>query len=490
MADVSVISVSELANAIPADYDEAAYNLSTIATSFSQSVVEFKQRVLQPVQQAWQGDAADTALASLSTVNTQLSATEEYLSRFISLLRSGAEGIGNAQAYLRAAQELAHQNSFTIADDGTAISSTGSGPHHALAPTAIQAQNSIQTEIEDLVRRAISTAGTNWVTDASKSLAYAADQPKIAALTSQQSQLEAEINKYGATRYWSQQLSDINSQLSSCGGIAALEQTVSSHPAPGHGTSSDPALYLLSFDTIGNGHAVLSVGDPDAATNIAITVPGTGTNLSTIGGNVNRVESVQQEAQRDGAGTTASIIWQGYDAPQSIPDAPAQHYANTAAPLLADFEKQITAAAPNAHITVIGHSYGSTVVGLAAADNGMSPEDLVFLGSPGVGVDSASDLGVAPGHVWDGTAADDPVPWAPPVNPLHWDQNDPYVRFGVDPASSQFGAIRFEVSDGPGYLDPSVHSDNWNSGSESLKNMGRIVAGQYGLVTTEQENSN
>lgn len=49
------------------------------------------------------------------------------------------------------------------------------------------------------------------------------------------------------------------------------------------------------------------------------------------------------------------------------------------------------------HMTAIGHSYGSRTVGAATQQEGGIPgvDDIVFVGSPGVGVDSADELGWA-----------------------------------------------------------------------------------------------
>ena len=64
-----------------------------------------------------------------------------------------------------------------------------------------------------------------------------------------------------------------------------------------------------------------------------------------------------------------------------------------------------------AHLTAIGHSYGSTTTGHAAHDHGLPVDDLVVVGSPGLGgdVDNADDLGVDPDHVWAGVNSRDPV---------------------------------------------------------------------------------
>ncbi|HEY2763441.1 MAG TPA: alpha/beta hydrolase [Pseudonocardiaceae bacterium] len=64
---------------------------------------------------------------------------------------------------------------------------------------------------------------------------------------------------------------------------------------------------------------------------------------------------------------------------------------------------------PPSHNTVLGHSYGSTVVGYAARDHRIVADDVIFVGSPGVGVEHATDLHLPPSHVWSSHAANDLV---------------------------------------------------------------------------------
>jgi len=53
------------------------------------------------------------------------------------------------------------------------------------------------------------------------------------------------------------------------------------------------------------------------------------------------------------------------------------------------------------HHTVLGHSYGTTVIGVTAEDT-IAADDLILIASPGVGPDKASDL-----HL---TGQNDPIP--------------------------------------------------------------------------------
>ncbi|MEV5444699.1 alpha/beta hydrolase [Streptomyces sp. NPDC052644] len=67
----------------------------------------------------------------------------------------------------------------------------------------------------------------------------------------------------------------------------------------------------------------------------------------------------------------ATITWFDYNAPGHIPQAARHQYADEGGPRLCDFLQGSRAAQESvdgtrAPTTVIGHSYGSTVVGVAA----------------------------------------------------------------------------------------------------------------------------
>ncbi len=123
--------------------------------------------------------------------------------------------------------------------------------------------------------------------------------------------------------------------------------------------------------------------------------------------------------------------------------------ASGLAALTADL--RTTHAGPPAHQTVIGHSYGSTVVGVTASrPEGIDASDVILIASPGAGgVATAAGLhlaGVAPGevadHVWAVTADRDPIRLA-----------SPYV-LGRDPTSPLFGARELPSSPGDPPWDP------------------------------------
>lgn len=242
-------------------------------------------------------------------------------------------------------------------------------------------------------------------------------------------------------------------------------------------------MYLLGYDDIGNGHVAVSYGNPDTAPNTAVYVPGTGSSLDGASGDLNRALTLYTSTNTQKPNSTASIYWLGYDAPGwSYPGPASRSFADAGAPKLAAFVNSLAVNHQGArHITVIGHSYGSTLVGDAFAHAGMKADDAVFVGSPGVTVDKASQLGLDPSHVWAGKAKFDPVPEvSAPLNPLNW-YDDHSVRFGNDPTSSAFGGRTFDAGEGSGVGH--AHSEYWDQG-RSLDNMTNIVTGQSGKVTT------
>jgi pimeloyl-ACP methyl ester carboxylesterase len=176
----------------------------------------------------------------------------------------------------------------------------------------------------------------------------------------------------------------------------------------------DPELaraYLLELSTVDDGRAVIAAGDPDQATDVLIYVPGTGSDLSGVDTLVARSDAVSQDGARIAPEHRVSVVtWLGYDPPDGV-TAISPSAAYHAEPALDAFTEGLRAThvGQPSHNTVLGHSYGSLVAGVTARDRGLDTDDLIFVGSPGVGVDRAADLGLPSAAVWSSTAADDPV---------------------------------------------------------------------------------
>jgi pimeloyl-ACP methyl ester carboxylesterase len=194
-------------------------------------------------------------------------------------------------------------------------------------------------------------------------------------------------------------------------------------------------------------------GDLTTARHVAVVVPGMNNDLNNFTGG--DAERVQHQASQFDPDQVAAIQWLGYDTPEGA-TALGTGAAEPGAEALPQFVEGIcTQRSERLHWTVIGHSYGSLVTGMAESGQGLDVDETVLVGSPGVGVDHAGDLG--DGNVWVGLAKWDLVGYS------EW--------HGPNPHDRAFGATRFHIGDISG------HSSYFNEGSESLHNIGLITAG-------------
>jgi pimeloyl-ACP methyl ester carboxylesterase len=234
----------------------------------------------------------------------------------------------------------------------------------------------------------------------------------------------------------------------------------------------------------GQGRAAIVVGNLDTAQNVAVCVPGLTSDVPGYMDNLTgNALNLYGEARRAAPGeSTAVVAWMGYDAPD-FSNVATDDAAVAGATLLAGDVKDIqTSRSGNPpHLTVVGHSYGSTTAGLAASRDGMRVDDLVLIGSPGVGhANTAADLHMDPHHVYVGSNSSDTVTYRTRTA-AGWDP------LGQDPAGDEFGATRFQAEAPdrnpavPGFAD---HSKYYRTGSESLYNISSVVTGDYSDVTT------
>ncbi|KUI25814.1 alpha/beta hydrolase [Mycobacterium sp. IS-1742] len=243
----------------------------------------------------------------------------------------------------------------------------------------------------------------------------------------------------------------------------------------------------------GQGRAAIAIGDPDTAENTAVIVPGTGSSVRDgwlADGRNDAITLYDQARLADPDDPTAVIMWMGYDAPDGFTDT------RIATPGLARAGGDLLAADVNglaathtgpSHVTVIGHSYGSTTVADAFAGSGMRADDAVLIGSPGTDLaKSAADFHLDGGKVYVGAASTDPVSWIGTPGDLPADVLNrtlgypvgPDAGLGTDPAGDEFGSVRFraEVAGEDG-LDVHDHSHYYDRGSESMRAITDIASG-------------
>ncbi|WP_405721716.1 alpha/beta hydrolase [Streptomyces sp. NBC_00046] len=280
---------------------------------------------------------------------------------------------------------------------------------------------------------------------------------------------------------------------------------------------SQPPMYLIGIGDEGNGRAIVSYGNPDTSKNVSAYVPGLNTALDEefAKSGLKRARDTAIGAQGYDP-SSAAIIWLGYDAPQTPDGLSSLAVAGTAraekgGAAYNDFMGGIVATNQNKdpHITAIGHSYGSRAVGAATQRLGGIPgvDDIILVGSPGVGVDRAVDLGVGAGHVFVGAAANDPVTKLPSKTQVVVgaigmflggpagayaagdlaDPGDDDLWFGKDPASAAFGARRFPVDPGkPMSFDSHSNYFTPSRDAVSADSIALIVSGHSDRLKIEE----
>lgn len=258
-------------------------------------------------------------------------------------------------------------------------------------------------------------------------------------------------------------------------------------------------VYLFAYDPTafgGKGRAAVCIGNPDTAKNTAVIVPGTSSSVKggwLHEGHNDALNLYGQANAADPNNPTAVIAWMGYDAPNDFKDL------RISTPMLARTGSEALAQDVNGlwtthlgggqHVTVLGHSYGSTTVADAFAMHGMHASDAVLIGCPGTDMaHSAADFHLDGGHVYVGAASTDPISLIGESNGLsksifggdvvgQWRGTDPGL--GVDPAANGFGSVRFraEVPGSDGINARHDHSQYYNLGGEALHSMADIASG-------------
>jgi Alpha/beta hydrolase len=262
---------------------------------------------------------------------------------------------------------------------------------------------------------------------------------------------------------WNQQedallarLAALDQQLAQLAGLQAALAQVAAEPR----NRLDPAdVYLLSFDPHGDGKAVVALGDPTRASTVGVVVPGMGNTLRNFPNPLGDA-AILRRTSGDLAGPavtdrTSVVAWLGYDSPDAAQVA-LDDQAQAGAPELVGFVEELRAAHAGTQpprVTVLAHSYGTLVTGLAARQ-GLAADAVTLVGSPGVGAAHASELGLPAGHVWAGRTPDDPIRAVFLTDPAAREAAEQVTRygpvavrvtgdvyaFGPDPSLPAFGA--------------------------------------------------
>nr|WP_235215772.1 alpha/beta hydrolase [Mycobacterium kyorinense] len=232
--------------------------------------------------------------------------------------------------------------------------------------------------------------------------------------------------------------------------ISAAKDRLAQFDSVDQALANAPETYLAQLDIPadyhGKVHAAVAVGNPDTARNVSVTVPGVGsTTRASLPDMVKEARSLRDQATQQlvnagKPGSVSTIAWMGYDPPPnpintgSVADGLAtmgDGQARAGAASLSSYLEQVHVNNPNAHLTLLGHSYGSLTSSLALQQlnaEGLHPvNDVVFYGSPGLELTDPAQLGVGAGHAYVMGAPTDPiVKWIAPLSDSHgWGAN-PY----------------------------------------------------------------
>jgi hypothetical protein len=219
---------------------------------------------------------------------------------------------------------------------------------------------------------------------------------------------------------------------------------------------------LAMYDP-GNDHYGVLWGDP-GATNVAVFVPGVGGD-GNIPGWVQDARNIYARAPG-----SAVIMWKGYDDPgfegpldSDVVNAGFDDRARAGARALTSFCSDGLQLNHAQSLTVVAHSYGSVVAGVALNADGLRPARVVTAGSPGMTVDDISQLHLKSGQFFAEHAPGDPV-----ANQLG--------GFGTDPASPLFGGSRL-ATNAAGMKPVSGHSAYFQPNTQALSGIGDVVSG-------------
>ncbi|OBG15613.1 alpha/beta hydrolase [Mycolicibacterium celeriflavum] len=238
---------------------------------------------------------------------------------------------------------------------------------------------------------------------------------------------------------------------------------------------------LLAFDP-GRASLVELHGDVASASSVAVLVPGLNTTIEGSAANARTARRFVSATHGD----TAAITYLGGPFPRgdtlasALAAAADPRYALAMAPRLVafseDVDRTVDATGRRVPVTVIGHSYGGSIVGTAES-LGLTSDRTLYVAAAGAGV-----------------GVDDPGDWhnrnpdvlrfsmTPPGDLIALVQGIPGGPHGADPDEMP-GVIRLPTGrydDGRPMAGPGAHSDVLNASSDSWRAILSVITGDLG----------
>jgi hypothetical protein len=493
-----MVTVAELVAADTARLGRTAQDWHALARALGDRAADLDRQV-DALRRVWSGPAADAATAHLTALCTELDAAAPALYGIEQAVTEHADTVARAQDMAVCARRYAGCYRITVAPDGTAtLDRTGEKPdagdlaaadtvtsdlHRALA----LAEGSDRSCAARLGPFSPSVPGPAPGVPTSRDPVHVADwwhglsPAQRRALIDDRPALVGNLDGVPAADRDLANRATLTRLLADPGTPhrAALLAIRARLDAPG------PA-YLLGLSPDGSGRAIVALGDPDTADNVVTSVPGLGGRLDHVADELARIDHLSGAAHHAAPHESTSVIaWLGYDAPDTLLQAAGKGRAVGAEPALHRFQAGLRATHQGArsHNTVVGLSYGSTVVGMTGHSLGLAADDVVLIGSPGVGVDHAADLGLDPAHVWASTARHDVInaaadprwPGVPPLlRPILGEHTD-HLWFGPSPSSPAFGGHIFPSAPGSAVNPIAAHIGYFDPANPALGTMADIA---------------
>lgn len=266
----------------------------------------------------------------------------------------------------------------------------------------------------------------------------------------------------------------------------------------------DQKMVLLAYH--GNTlhvQAAVAIGDITTATNINVFVPGMNT---TVGGETvtDAITSLNiqrkiTEKELGGLGSTAGILWLGYDSPNTEETLTLQQNsgasnfsAQQAAADLVRFSNGLVATS-NAEskplLTLSGHSYGTEVGFYALNDPTQQFDQVVFFGSPGR--PKNSDPVIPPEKIYFASNSGDWIQELTSFMPVHGDYV-PYLEnegTHLDVGPVMHGGIEYvgTADKSHDYVRTEKNADGSYKPTSTDLNIGLIAAGKTPITTTPRD---
>ncbi|MBF4993619.1 hypothetical protein ITX31_05785 [Arthrobacter gandavensis] len=242
---------------------------------------------------------------------------------------------------------------------------------------------------------------------------------------------------------------------------------------------------VVMVSTEGDGRIVTMQGTPsDTVTRSAVLVPGTGADLGSLAGYLDRLDAVEGKPEPQ----KVSFYWQGTDLPNELHHNLTASYNENGGPLLAAFDHALDLEVPqDTRSTYIGYSAGGSLLGTAERE-GLTASNILYVAPAGTGheVSSPGDTASPNSNRYWIQTRDDPISVAQiGGGGFHsgsfWSGGNPHT---------QMGAVRLES----GFVDPKKpdslmrgHTDYFAEGSTSAANIQSVINGNRVSLYVEDE---